>query len=314
MTTTVDKSPAHGGAAPPEDTFTPGERRRAWMRRKGIRWGLLALLPAVALVGVLFLYPIAYGISLSLTPGEGGTFASYQRFFEDPYLRETVWKTLRIAVVVAVVNTAAAMVFAYPLRGAGRQKKILSTAFLIPMTLGNVLVSSGMIAYLSPKGWLNELLMAIGLIDQPLPLLHNYIAVVIAMVITGLPFAFLLTMSHLAGIDTLYERAAASLGANPWTRFRRILLPLWAPGVIVVFCLTFVLGFSVFASATLVGDPAGSTHVISVEAYFQAYRSLDYSMAMAMVVISALVQILIVGTILLLRSRLYTGPSAGQKG
>ncbi|MFJ2633794.1 ABC transporter permease [Streptomyces sp. NPDC087422] len=313
MTATVDTTPAPADRAPggPPDS---GDRRRAWLRRHGLHWGLLAMLPAVALIGVLFLYPIAYGIGLSVTPDKGGTFSSYQRFFEDPYLRETIWKTLRIAVVVAVINTVAAMIFAYPLRGAGRRKKYLSTAFLIPMTLGNVLVSNGMIAYMSPRGWLNRTLMKIGVIDEPLMLLHNYTAVVISMVITGLPLAFLLTMSHLASIDTLYERAAASLGADRWTRFRRILLPLWAPGVTVVLCLTFVLGFSVFASATLVGDPAGSTHVISVEAYFQAYRTLDYSMSMAMVVISALVQILIVGAILLLRSRLYTGPSSGQKG
>jgi putative spermidine/putrescine transport system permease protein len=313
MTAAVDTRPARSGPAK-GGASGRGDRRRAWMRRHGIQWGLLALLPAVALVGLLFLYPLAYGVSLSLTPDEGGTFASYRRFFEDPYLRETIGKTLRVAVAVAVINTVGAMVFAYPLRGAGRRKKLLSTAFLIPMTLGNVLVSNGMIAYLSPKGWLNRTLMKAGIIDEPLMLLHNYTAVVISMVVTGLPLAFLLTMSHLAAVDSLYERAAASLGAGPWTRFRRVLLPLWAPGVVVVFCLTFVLGFSVFASATLVGDPAGSTHVISVEAYFQAYRTLDYSMSMAMVVISALVQILIVGAILLLRSRLYTGPSPGQKG
>ncbi|MFF7157507.1 hypothetical protein [Streptomyces sp. NPDC008139] len=75
MTATVDTAPARADRAP-GDPPDSGDRRRAWLRRHGIRWGLPAMLPAVALIGVLFLYPIAYGIGLSVTPDKGGTFSS----------------------------------------------------------------------------------------------------------------------------------------------------------------------------------------------------------------------------------------------
>ena len=79
----------------------------------------------------------------------------------------------------------------------------------------------------------------------------------LSLVITGFPFAFLLMLSYLSGIDPTLEQAAATLGAGWWQRFRRITLPLLAPGLAITFCLTFVLAFSVFPSAVLLGDPAG---------------------------------------------------------
>ena len=75
------------------------------------------------------------------------------------------------------------------------------------------------------------------------------------------------------------------VGAGWWPRFHRITLPLLAPGLATTFCLTFVLAFSVFTSAVLVGDPAGSTRVISIAAYHAAYEVYDYALASAIAVV-----------------------------
>ena len=123
------------------------------------------------------------------------------------------------------------------------------------------------------------MLLSVGLIDAPVRLTNNYWGVFFSLVITGFPFAFLLILSYLSGIDPTLERAAATLGAGWWQRFRRITLPLLAPGLATTFCLTFVLAFSVFPSAILVGDPAGDTRVISIAAYHAAYERYDYPLA-----------------------------------
>jgi ABC-type Fe3+ transport system permease subunit len=84
---------------------------------------------------------------------------------------------------------------------------------------------------------------------------HNHWVVRFSLTITGFPFAFLLTPSYLSGIDPSLERAAATLGAGPRQRFWHATVPLLAPGL----ATTFVLAFSVFPSAALVGQPSGST-------------------------------------------------------
>jgi putative spermidine/putrescine transport system permease protein len=135
-----------------------------------------------------------------------------------------------------------------------------------------------------------------------------------SLVITGFPFAFLLVTSYLSGIDPALERAAATLGAGGWQRFRRVTLPLLAPGLATTFCLTFVLAFSVFPSAVLVGDPAGTTRVISIAAYEAAYVQYDYVLASAIAVIMGVVELIVVGVVLGWRALLYTGSTAGGKG
>ena len=138
---------------------------------------------------------------------------------------------------------------------------------MIPITLGTVLIAEGMLTYFGPRGWLSQFLQLLHIYDGPIRLTHNFTGVVLSLVISGFPFAFLLTLSYVTGIDPTLARAAATLGAGPWDQFRHVYLPLLAPGLAITFCLAFVQAFSVFPSAVLVGAPSGPTRVISLAAY-----------------------------------------------
>ena len=92
------------------------------------------------------------------------------------------------------------------------------------------------------------------------------------------------------------------------------MLPLLIPGLAIAFCLSFVQAFAVFPSAILLGAPAGPTRVISIAAYQAAFEQYDYSMASAVAMIMAVVQLLIVVAILALRNMFYRGSTAGGKG
>ena len=116
-------------------------------------------------------------------------------------------------------------------------------------------------------------------------LVHNYTGVMLSLILSGFPFAFLLTLSYLTGIDPSLEQAASTLGAKARARFRHILMPLLAQGLAINLCLSFVQTFSVFPSAVLLGAPAGATRVISIAAYQAAYEQYDYSMASAIAMI-----------------------------
>ena len=283
------------------------------LSRRGFDGVTLLVLPAVVFLLALFVYPFLYGLVLSFRPKAGGPLANYTTFLDDPFLYSTVGKTLWLAVPVTVLNVALSVPVALRVRLMRRQR-LLTTILVIPITLGTVLVAEGMLNYLGPRGWLNRALLEFGLSASPVRLIHNYWGVFLSLVITGFPFTFLLTLSYVTGIDPSLEQAGAMLGARARQRFREILLPLLVPGLVVTFCLSFVQAFSVFPSAVLLGAPAGDTRVISVAAYTAAFEDYDYSMASAIAMVMAFVQVLIVAALLGAQRLAYRGPAGGGKG
>lgn len=283
------------------------------LAERGVDRTLWLLLPAVVFVVALFIYPFLYGLQLSFQPMKGGgALANYKEFFGDAYLRRTIWTTLGLGLPAAVLNVAVSVPIAYVMRGKVRGKRTLTTLLVVPITLGTVLTAQGIIMYAGPKGWLNQALMGLSIIDHPLTLIHNWTGVFLSLIITGFPFAFLLTLSYLSGIDPSLDRAAATLGAGPWQRFRTITLPLLAPGLMITFMLSFVLAFSVFPSAQLVGDPAGSTRVISIAAYEAAFQKFDYSMGSTIAMIMAVVMLIVIGVVMAWRTTFYRGATGGK--
>jgi putative spermidine/putrescine transport system permease protein len=177
-----------------------------------------------------------------------------------------------------------------------------------------VLVAEGMLTLFGPAGWFNKVLLALGLVSEPLQLVHNYVGVLISLFIAEFPVVFLILLGYASGIDPNLERAGRMLGANAWQRFRRITLPLMMPGIAVAAALSFVATFAVFPSAVLVGEPSGSTRVIALAAWQAAYERFDYPEASAIAITMAAIELLFIAAILFGRSRLYRGPSTGGKG
>jgi putative spermidine/putrescine transport system permease protein len=287
----------------------PALRHR--LAERGVDRQLLLLAPAVLFVVLLFLYPFFYGLQLSFAPEEGGPLASYAAFFGDPYQRGTIGITLGLSLPAALLNVLASVPIAYRMRGRFRGKRLLTTVLVVPITLGTVLTAQGLLNFLGPAGWFSKILSSLG-VDEPVRLVGNYWGVFFSLVITGFPFAFLLIQSYLSGIDPTLEQAAATLGADWKQRFRHITLPLLAPGLATTFCLAFVLAFSVFPSAILVGNPAGETRVLAIAAYQAAYEQYDYSLASAIAMVMGAVELIVIAAVLFWRSRLYTGSTGGK--
>jgi putative spermidine/putrescine transport system permease protein len=275
---------------------------------------VLLVVPAAAFMLLLFVYPFLYGLWLSFEPKDVATLDNYRKFFSDPRLWPTIWTTLRLALPATILNVFVALPIAYKMRTKSRYQRFVTTVLVVPITLGTVLIAEGMLTYFGPKGWLSQFLQLFHLYDGPIHLTHNYWGVLISLVISGFPFAFLLILSYITGIDPVLARAAATLGANPTAQFRYIYLPLLAPGLAMCFCLAFVQAFSVFPSAVLLGAPAGPTRVISIAAYEAAFEQYDYSLASAVAMIMGFVQLLIVAGVLGLRNVFYRGPVVGGKG
>ena len=286
---------------------------RQRLRERGFDGVTLLVLPGVVFVLALFIYPFLYGLVLSFQPKEGGWLANYAKFFSEPFLYDTIGITLWVAVPVTVLNVVLSVPVALRVRLMKRQR-LLTTILVIPITLGTVMVAEGLLTYLGPRGWLNRVLLEFGVVDSPIRLIHNYWGVMLSLLITGFPFTFLLTLSYVTGIDPALELAGAMLGARARERFRRILLPLLAPGLAITLALAFVQAFTVFPSAILLGAPAGPTRVISIVAYQAAFEQYDYSLASAIAMLMAGVQILIIVALLGARTLVFRGPASSGKG
>jgi len=274
----------------------------------------LLVLPAALFMVLLFIYPFLYGLWLSFAPKEGGALANYAHFFTTDNLYPTILTTLKLALPATLINVGFALPIAFKMRVKTPYQRWVTTILVVPITLGTVLIAEGMLTYFGPKGWLAQFLQFFHLYDGPIRLTHNYTGVLISLVVSGFPFAFLLILSYVTGIDPGLARAAATLGADQKAQFRHIYLPLLAPGLAMCFCLSFVQAFSVFPSAILLGSPAGPTRVISIAAYEAAFEQYDYSLASAIAMIMGFVQLVIVAAVLSLRNVFYRGPVSGGKG
>src|SRR5258708_39509566 len=122
----------------------------------------------------------------------------------------------------------------------GGKRRVL-VLVVVRSTLGTVLTAEGIGEFYRPAGWFNRTLHLIGLAASPVKLTMNYTGVLLSLVISGFPFAYLLIHSYLSGIHPSMEKAAATLGADWWRRFRYVTLPLPLPALRTTFCLTFGL-------------------------------------------------------------------------
>lgn len=274
----------------------------------------MLLSPAVLLVLALFVYPFLYGFRLSFLPQTGNHFENYRAFFSDARQRATIGNTLRLAVPATLVNLVVAIPLAYRMRRKFRGRRLVSGLFVIPMTLGTVLIAQGMLSFFGRSGWFNKTLELLQISDEPLRLVHNRTGVLISLTIAEFPVVFLILLGFVSGIDPNLERAAQMLGANGWERFRRIMLPLMIPGIATAFALSFVATFAVFPSAVMLGQPAGETRVIAIAAWQAAYEQFDYSAASAIAIVMAGIEVLVLAVVLIGRARLYRGPASGGKG
>ncbi|HBF28789.1 sugar ABC transporter permease [Rhizobium sp.] len=286
---------------------------RVHLATKGLDGTTLLVVPGLLVILALFIYPFIYGVIDSVTPTDGQWYTNYVTFFTDQFQYRTIGATLWLALPVTIVNLALALPIAFRVRLMTRQR-LLTTILVLPVTLGTVFIADGLLTFLGPQGWFNRTLILIGLLDAPVKLTNNYWGVFASLLISGFPFAFLLTLSYVTGIDPAIEQAAATLGANARRRFTKVFLPLLVPGLAVTFCLSFVQAFAVFPSAVLLGAPAGPTRVISIAAYQAAFEQYNHSLGSAIAIIMGIVELLIVAAVLMLRSFFYRGPVAGTKG
>lgn len=165
---------------------------------------------------------------------------------------------LKNSIVIAGLATFICLVMGYPFayiitRMQGFWKSICLMLVIIPFWTSSLIRSYALIAIIKGKGVLNTLLIALGIIDEPLSLLFTNTAVIIGLVYNLLPFMILPIMTNIERLDYQLVNAARDLGANRFTTFRRVIIPLSMPGIIAGCILVFLPAMTLFYISDILG-------------------------------------------------------------
>ena len=224
---------------------------------------MLALtLPALLVILLLVVLPVGW-LAWQSVYHEGFTLEHYRRIFSEAIY----WRSFALTFEISLLVTALALVLGYPIAYAAssvpRGWSILILAMVVLPFWTSVLVRAyAWLALLQRNGVINHLLQDLGLIHEPLTLVHNTFGTVVATLHILLPFMVLPLYATMQKIPRDLLQAGASLGAGPTLVFWKVFLPLSLPGVLAGSTLVFVLTLGFYITPELLGG--GRTIMVSM--------------------------------------------------
>jgi putrescine transport system permease protein len=170
------------------------------------------------------------------------------------------WRSYLTSIKVAAISTLLCLLIGYPMayaiaRSNPATRNTLLLLVILPFWTSFLLRVYAWIGLLKNNGFINNFLIKLGLIDQPIQMLQTDFAVYIGIVYSYLPFMILPLYANLEKMDLTLLEAAADLGSRPWESFLRITLPLSLPGIIAGCMLVFIPAIGEFVIPSLLGDP-----------------------------------------------------------
>ncbi|WP_211605041.1 ABC transporter permease [Vreelandella arcis] len=249
-------------------------------------WGFLA--PAVLWTLAFFVAPFTIMAAMSLASLEGRelvwaiSFDNYHKLFTQPFLTKAIWVSLQITLTVTVIS----VLLAYPLawiiafRVPKRWQRLVLLLSILPFWTSYVVRSYSWLLVMSREGVINNSMLSLGLISEPLQMASSRLATVTGFVHF---FVMLLTLTIFANLVQLspnYRRAAVDLGASSWQAFRHVILPLTMPGIMVGAFLTFVLCIGDYITPQILGGNNELT--VPQVIMMQLGRRGDFPLASAM--------------------------------
>jgi putative spermidine/putrescine transport system permease protein len=263
--------------------------------RTPVSIALLLLFPITLVDAVGFLAPIAYLLRMSFNEATGGgglretfTGQSYVAFLTDPFYLGLVGNSVAMSLLI----TGLTLLASYPIalfiyRAPAHWKSVLTIVCISPLLVSAVVRTYGWMLILGDQGLINATLRGLGIVSQPLRLINNATGVVIGLTEILMPYMILALLAGFGRLDRSYEEAAQSLGAPPFTTFRRVIVPLTFPGVALGCLLCFVLAISSFITPKLLGG--GRVFLLATEIYDQAIVILNWPLAATMSIIVLMV-------------------------
>lgn len=264
MSITVDG--AHDGAR------APSRLSRLFARHGRI-------LPAFVFLGLFFVLPVSMLLGLSFLDAEGGlTFGHYQRLWDKPVYMKVLGITLKTAAWTTALCILGGYPIAYLLATVAKSTRArLTILVLMPFWTSFLVRTFAWIVLLGRKGAVNNFLIDIGLIEQPVKMIFNFTGVMIGMTHALMPLAVLTMLSVMEGIDANLSKSGSTMGARGGQTFWRIYFPLSVPGIAAGGMLVFITSLGFFITPALLGGARDTMIVQTI--IFQIKEILNWGFA-----------------------------------
>lgn len=262
--------------------------------------GLLLALPAILWLLFFFILPLAIVLVVSfMTRGTGGsavlplTLDHYERVFtvfDGVFVR-----SVRIAFITMVICLLAGYPLAFFIR-TRRSAWVRNMALflvILPFWTNFLVRTYAWRILLGREGTINEMLISVGVIQQPLQLLNTEFAVLVGLTYGFLPFMVLPIYASVERFDFRFVEAARDLGANDWHTFWRVVLPMTMPGVIAGCILVFIPAIGAFVTPDLLGGTRGLMIGNLIQGQFRGTGNMPLGAALSVVMMSVVMLSLI---------------------
>jgi putative spermidine/putrescine transport system permease protein len=267
-------------------------------RCRWVPWALSG--PALAVFLVMLLVPLMLTAVLSFHVFDGiGTIsprfslANYLEVFSDPYYYEIFLRTFGLAllttllcVFLGVPETVILSRIRSPWRG------LFLVVILAPLLISVVVRTLGWAILMDNNGLINQVLLALGILDRPARLIFTMTGVVVALTHVLVPFMVISVWASLQKLDPQVAQAGLSLGASQATVVRRVILPQILPGMLSGSIIVFALSASAFATPAILGGRR--LKVASTAAYDEFLNTLNWPLGAAIVLVLLVANIIII--------------------
>ena len=263
------------------------------------------VLPGIGWLALFFLVPLAIIFIVSLgTKDQFGTVHFDHLTLEhyatalSPGFLPTVWNSFRYAGLTTVFSIAIGYPIAYWIsRYGGRNKVLLLILVMLPFWTSYLIRTYAWMIILRDNGVVNSILIALGIIPEPIILLNTDLSVVLGMTYGFLPFAILPLYVSIDRLDDSLVAAARDLYASGRQAFRHVTLPLTMPGIIAAAILTFIPAIGDYVTPDLLGGAQTTTIAKVVQTQFLSARDWPSGASLGFL----LMLVTIVGTLVSLR-------------
>lgn len=210
---------------------------------------LFLVLPLIIMTVYTFFTFVTAGVETSVL-----TLANWKEFLFDTYYHGFLWKTVRVGLTTAILCALLGYFPAYFIWSTTfRHKWLLLLLLIVPFWISFTIRTFSWIHILGEQGLINVVLLQLGVINEPLPMLYTEGAVIMGLLHFLLPYMILNVYVSLESIDRTLISAARSMGCTSAQAFREVTLPLSLPGLGAGLLLCFVLAAGSYVTPQLLG-------------------------------------------------------------
>jgi len=320
MTSTqaIGEAARGGGNGAPPSLWARVRRRLPLSGRSGV-----VAVPYLWLFFFFFVpFVIVFKISLSqmvlgrppfteLLVWEGQTWLPTVQAYADNYLwllqDALYWVAYLNSLKIAIVSTLLCLLIGYPIaygiaRSPATVRTLLLLLVILPFWTSFLLRVYAWIGILKQNGLINNFLIGLGVIEQPLDLLYSDFSVYVGIVYSYLPFMILPLYATLEKLDISLLEAAEDLGAKPWKTFLTVTVPLSFPGILAGSMLVFIPAVGEFVIPALLGGP--DTLMIGKVLWNEFFSNRDWPVASAVTIV--LILVLVIPIVIFQRQQMKT--------